>query len=119
MSQPIVVHSLAEARAALAAAASHAAPVTLQSMPGAGASAGAAWFERIVATVRAEYPETEVTAILDCDDAAGAVMAALRWLKEPGRGPVALAFSGDDTTATRLEEMATAIGVRLIRAAPR
>jgi len=114
-SRTIVIHSLAEARAAVAAA--HPAPVTLQSMPGAGASAGIAWFGRIVATVRAEFPRTEVAAILDCDDAPGAVMAALRWLKEPGHGPMALAFSGDAATAARLEEMAAELGVRVIRTA--
>ncbi len=112
---PIVIHGLNDARAAAQAAASLGVPVTLQSMPGAGASAGAGWFERLIASVRAEFPAVDVTAILDCDDAPGAVMAALRWLKEPGRAGLVLAFSGDAPTAQRLEDMAAQIGIRLVR----
>ena len=117
-SRPIVIHSLAHARAALAAAASLSVPVTLHSAPGAGAQAGPAWFERVIAAARAEFPHVAVTAILDCDDAPGAVMAALRWLKEPGRTAVMLSFSGEASAAARLRDMAAVIGVELICGTP-
>jgi hypothetical protein len=111
--RPIIVHSLADARAAAAAASG--AQLTLESAPGAGAYAGIAWFERLIAAMRAEFPALDITAVLDCGDAAEAVMAALRWLKEPGRGPIVLRFSGDTAIAERLGQMAAEIGVEFVR----
>jgi hypothetical protein len=113
LSEPITVHSLADARAAASAAPSGAA-LTLQSAPGAGAYAGIGWFERLIAAVRGEFPGLSITAVLDCGDAAEAVMAALRWLRQPARGPVVLRFSGDAAVAERLRAMAAEIGVELV-----
>ncbi|HEX9461486.1 MAG TPA: hypothetical protein VGB82_02710 [Alphaproteobacteria bacterium] len=112
--RPIIVHSLAHARAAAEAATALGLPVTLHSAPGAGAYAGVAWFERLIAATRAEWPSVGVTAVLDCGDAADAVMAALRWLKQPDRTPLALGYSGDRQTAARLDEMASALGITLV-----
>ncbi len=70
----VVVHGLADARAALAVGA----PVTLLSAPGAALFAGCLWWREVVAAARAEYPEAVVTDILDCADASGMAMAALR-----------------------------------------
>lgn len=113
--RPIIIHSLAHARAALQAAAALGLPVTLHSAPGAGAYAGVGWFERLIVAARAEAPTVTMTAVLDCGDAADAVMAALRWLKQPGRTPLVLCFTGDRSTADRLDEMAAAIGITLVR----
>ena len=115
LSRPITVHSLGEARAAAEAALALSAPLILHSAPGAGAYAGIAWFERLIAAVRSEHPSLAVTAVLDCGDAADAVMSALRWLKEPGHGPITLCFTGDAATAERLSSMAAEIDVELVR----
>jgi hypothetical protein len=70
----IVVHGLAQALAALAAGR----PVTLLSAPGAGAFAGALWWRALVAQARAAHPATPCADILDCADAPGHAMAAIR-----------------------------------------
>jgi hypothetical protein len=114
LSRPITIHSLTEARAAAEAAATLGAPLTLQSAPGAGAYAGIGWFEQLIAAVRADFPAVPITAVLDCGDAPEAVMTALRWLKEDGRSPIVLCFSGDAGTAERLAEMAAAVGVQIV-----
>jgi hypothetical protein len=116
--RPFIVHSLDHARAALDAAASLGLPVAIQSAAGAGAYAGVAWFERLVATAHAETPAVELTAVLDCGDAPGAVLEAVRWLKEPGRYKLRLCFTGDAATAARLAEIAAAAGLDLVRESP-
>ena len=93
----IVIHSLDHARAALAAAAALRVPVTVASAPGAAAQAGPGWFKAVVAEAQAAYPDTAVTAILDCGDEPGAVMAALR------AGLTALRFGGAAETRAKLE----------------
>jgi hypothetical protein len=70
----VIVHGLADARAALAVGA----PVTLLSAPGAALFAGCLWWREVVAAARAEYPDAVATDILDCADASGMAMAALR-----------------------------------------
>jgi len=113
--RPIIVHSLEDARAALAAAAERGAPVTLQSAPSAGVHGGVGWFERMVAAACAEFPQAPVRAVLDCGDAAGAVLEAVRWLKEPGRMKIVLRFTGDAATAGRLADIAGQAGITLVR----
>ena len=49
MPGPVLIHSLADARAALAAAAALGVPVTLASAPGAAGYAGPAWFGEVIA----------------------------------------------------------------------
>jgi len=78
MAPVIVIHNLAHARAALAAAAEAGVPVTLISAPAAAAYLGAAVFREIVATARREVPGAEATAVLDCGDARGLALNALR-----------------------------------------
>lgn len=70
----VVVHGLADACAAL----SPGLPVTLLSGPGAGAYAGALWWREVVAQARAAHPATPCADILDCADAPGRAMAAIR-----------------------------------------
>jgi len=78
MTREIIIHSLDHARAALAAASALNLPVTLASAPGAASQAGPAWFKAVIDEAKAAHPEVAVTAILDCGDEPGAVMAALR-----------------------------------------
>ena len=89
----VVVHGLADAKAALATAL----PVTLLSVPGAALFAGCLWWRQLVAAARAVYPETEASDILDCADASAMAMGALRcgiirlvlWPDAPGWAQVA------------------------------
>jgi hypothetical protein len=89
----VIVHGLPGARAALAPGM----PVTLLSAPGAALFAGCLWWREMVAAARAEHPNTEATGILDCADASGMAMSALRsgvhrlvlWPEAPGWNAVA------------------------------
>jgi hypothetical protein len=83
----VVVHGLAEAVAALALAGPRG--VALLSAPGAAGSLGPAWFLALVARAAAAQPGVPHRAILDCADAPGQALAALRagvaWLVlDPG-----------------------------------
>jgi hypothetical protein len=70
----VIVHGLADARAVLAVGA----PVTLLSAPGAALYAGCLWWREVVGAARADFPATQATDILDCADASGMAMSALR-----------------------------------------
>jgi hypothetical protein len=94
----VIVHGLADARAALASGL----PVTLLSAPGAALFAGCLWWREVVATARTDFPGTEVTDILDCADASGMAMGALRsgvcrlvvWPNAPGWDRLAVIAHG-------------------------
>ncbi len=73
-----MVHSLAHARAAASAATDAGRAITIASAPGAGAYAGGAWFAEVIAQARTAYPDAQFDAILDCADAAGWTLAAIR-----------------------------------------
>jgi hypothetical protein len=70
----VIVHGLADARAVLAIGA----PVTLLSAPGAAGFAGCLWWREMIAAARREEPGALAVDVLDCGDAAGHAMAALR-----------------------------------------
>ena len=70
----VLVRGLPHARAAL----SHGYPVTLLSAPAAGAEVGAPWWRALVTAARAAYPGVPMADLLDCGNAPGAAMAALR-----------------------------------------
>jgi len=104
----IIIHDLSHARAALAAAAALGVPVTLASPAGAGAYAGAGWFLALMRKATAAFPTTEATAVLDCGDAPGAVMAGIR------AGCRHLRFTGRPDVAERLRDMAAQAGAALV-----
>jgi hypothetical protein len=89
----VIVHGLEDARAAVAPG--H--PVTLLSAPGAALFAGCLWWGEMIAAARAESPHTPVVDILDCADASGLALGALRsgtnrlvlWPEAPGWTAVA------------------------------
>jgi hypothetical protein len=118
MPGPILVHSLDDARTALAAAAALDVPLTLASAPGAGGYAGPAWFGELIAAARGEYPAVAMTAVLDCGDAPGHVMAAVRWAMAAGGEPFVVLFSGDPARDKALGEIADAASLQLIRELP-
>ncbi len=103
----IVVHSPAQAQAALAAAASLGAPVVLLSGPGAASYAGPAWFLEIVRQARLAHPDVPVTAILDCADQPGRALAALRI------GVKHLRLAGNPRARARVAAIAEAMGAML------
>ena len=70
----VTVHALADAVAALAPGR----PVTLLSAPGAACYAGCGFWRALVAAARRRHPATPMRDILDCADAAGRAMEALR-----------------------------------------
>ncbi len=70
----VIVRGLADARAAL----SPGREVVLLSTPGAALHAGCGWWRALMELARAEFPETPAADILDCADAPGHAMAALR-----------------------------------------
>ena len=74
----VIVHTLDQAEAAVAAAAEFGVPLTLRSAPGAGAYLGAEVFQSIVDSACAGCPEAQVHAVLDCDDDPGLALLALR-----------------------------------------
>lgn len=71
---PIVVHGGAQARLVLR----QGAPVALISAAGAASLGGPGWWRALVNSARADYPQTPCVDILDCADAPGFAMAALR-----------------------------------------
>src|SRR5215469_13841462 len=74
----IIIHSLEQALAACAAAADLSLPLQLASARGAAMQAGPMWFKAVIDEAASAHPNVAVTAILDCGDQPGAVMAALR-----------------------------------------
>lgn len=72
----MVVHALDQAEAALDSAGPRG--VLLLSAPGAGGFAGPGWFLALVEQARRRHPAVPCAAALDCADAAGSALAALR-----------------------------------------
>jgi hypothetical protein len=104
VSPRIIVHSLADAQAALTAAAGLGAAVTIESAAGAGAYAGPLWFKALVAEAQRAHPAATTTAVLDCADEPGTALAALR------AGLSRVRFTGPEETRRRLAEIAEALG---------
>jgi hypothetical protein len=92
----VIVHGLGDAVAALAQAEAEGAAVTLLSAPGAALYAGCGWWRALVEAARARHPNVPCVDILDCADATGQALAALRvglprlvlWPNAPGRDAV-------------------------------
>jgi len=103
----IIIHSLDHARAAIAAAADLKVAVTLASAPGAGAYAGPLWFKSVIELAVRDHAELSVTAILDCADEPGTVLAALR------TGLKQVRFTGPAAIRERLAGIAAQLGASI------
>ena len=103
----IVVHSLQQARAALAAAASLGKPLTLLSGAGAASYAGPGWFLEVVRQARLAQSDVAVSAVLDCADQPGRALAALRL------GMKRLRLGGNRRARARVAAIAQAMGAEL------
>ena len=106
----IVVHALADAVAALEAAERHGEAVLLLSAAGAAQTGGAAWWRELVDQARARVPGATATAVLDCADAPGLALAAIR----EGVEAVSVDVAGD--ARRRIAEIAEQAGVALLHA---
>ena len=100
----VIVHGLAEARAACAVAHELGVAVELRSAPGAAASLGPLWFQEIVAAIETEFPDLTVDAVLDCADAPGYALAALR------QGLGRIRFTGPVVTRDKIAAIARRCG---------
>lgn len=70
----VVIHNLADARRVLA----FGRPVTLLSARGAALFAGSGWWRALLRRTREEHPDIRIADILDCADASGLALGALR-----------------------------------------
>jgi hypothetical protein len=70
------IHSLAEARAIILAAADKV--VWLESPVAAAGNLGIGWWQALLARLAEEFPERSITGALDCGSAPGHALAALR-----------------------------------------
>jgi hypothetical protein len=100
----VTVHSLAQAVAALGAAARAETGIVLLSAPGAAAYAGPAWFAEVLAVAAAEAGTAPAAAYLDCGPRPGDALAALR------AGVPGVIFTGRTRFAGKLRALAHARG---------
>ena len=103
----VIIHSLEHALMAARAARDAAVPVTLASAPGAAIYGGVGWFLGIVDETRQQYPDVDVSAVLDCDDDAALAIEALYagagWIK----------FRGTSLALARVGDVAQSLGARI------
>ncbi len=104
----VIVHGLADARTVLA----QGAPVTLLSAPGAASYAGCLWWREMIAAARDAYPAVVMTDVLDCADAPGLAMAALR------SGVVRRVLAGEVPAWDAVARIAQRQGGYVLRQAP-
>ncbi|MSO77685.1 MAG: hypothetical protein EXQ87_12390 [Alphaproteobacteria bacterium] len=76
--RPIIIHDLAQAATALAVAAELGVPVTLRSAPGAASYLGSPYFRALIEAAEAAVPGSQATWVLDCAEAPGYALGALR-----------------------------------------
>jgi hypothetical protein len=107
-----VVHSLAEARAALVAGRAACLPVVLVSPPDAAAYLGVGYFWALVEAARAEFSQTRIEAVMDCGEAPGFALSALRM------GFRTVVLRGDPRARARVAAIARALGARLLLRPP-
>ena len=109
----IVIHDLAQAIAALRAAAAARQPVTLWSAEGAGIYAGPGWFAAVERQARAAVSAAKASFILDCAERADLVQEAFR------AGIKAACFTGPRRVADKLADIADQQRAALHRRRPR
>jgi len=102
----IIIHSLAQAIAALNVATRAGRAIVLASAPDAGGYVGPGWFGALIAAAREAVPGARFSALLDCGDNVGAALAAIRFEIE------GVVFIGRADVAGRLGDIARQHGVR-------
>ncbi|MDD9875890.1 MAG: hypothetical protein OXR84_00440 [Magnetovibrio sp.] len=101
----VIVHDLAHADAALAAADAAGVALVIRSAPGAAAVLGPGVFNAIAEEARQRHPSARVTAVLDCGDEAGAALAAIR------RGCERIAVDLPAAVRAKIDDLAAQAGV--------
>lgn len=101
------MHDLAQARAALEAAARADVAIVLRSAPGAAQYAGLGFLEAVFAEAQAAVPGARSTVTLDCGDDAALAHQALR------HGVRDLRFSGPKALREKLAEIAGPLGAQV------
>ena len=113
LSAPAVeIRSIADARAAAAAAGQLGLSVMLVSIRAGASSLGPLAFQAMVEATRAEHPLARIESAIDCADAEGRVLHAVR------AGCAAAIYDGRADVAARLAEIAAAAGARLLTERP-
>ena len=112
-SRVILVHEIADARAALTVAQALGIAVTLASAPSGAASLGAGWWQAVMRRAVAEHPDARFAAVLDCGARADLAQAALR------QGLADVCYRGPAVRARKLADIAGQCGPRLHRPRPR
>jgi len=103
------VHGLDDALRTCAVANELEVAITLMSASAAVRSMGPAWFRNIAREVEQAYPDLDFEAVLDCGDAAGYALAALR------AGVETIRFSGNASASGKIREIAAMYGSRVTR----
>jgi hypothetical protein len=109
----VIVHDLAEAKAALAAAAETGRMVAIWSAPEAAIFAGTGWFAAVERQARTANPKASARFVLDCGQRADLVQEAFR------EGIKEACFTGRVSLAERLADIAAKSRARLHRRRPR
>lgn len=107
MPRAITVHNLDHARCALAAASELGVPVTLLSPPHGAGYLGAGYFLALAEKATAEHPDAEASWILDCGDAPGLALGALRL------GCAAIRFTGPAPVRKKIADIAKQSGAAI------
>lgn len=107
MTRVIIIHSLEHARAALTAAVQLRVAVTLLSAEGAAGNAGPLWFVELINAAEEEFPAAKFAAVLDCGDAPGYALAALR------AGCRSIRFRGKPAVTAKIRAIARHYGAVL------
>ena len=87
-------------------------PVILVSAADAGIYAGPGWLAALIAAAREAVPNARFSALLDCSDRPGAVLAAIRAQVE------GVIFTGHSDVANRLADIARQHGVGFVTERP-
>ncbi len=104
----IIVHGAEDVRTVLGAGL----PVTLLSAPGAALYAGCLWWRELVLLARREFPALAIADVLDCADAAGRALEAIRI------GQLCLILSPASPGFAAVAAIARARGLCLLRQPP-
>ncbi len=108
----VIVHGLGMARLALQAGQACRRPVTLLSAEAAACYAGVGWWRALVAAARDAVPDCDAADILDCGDAPGRALEALR------AGQKTLVLRADRRVWADIAWRAEACGAALLAAPP-
>ncbi len=111
--RPIVIHSLADARAAFEAAARLRVSLVVESAEAAAGNVGPMWFLEVLRGAKAEHPKVKVTAVMDCGDSPGYALAALR------AGCRAIRVKASPRVKSKIRAVAKAHGAVLCARRPR